>query len=95
MASSPVLPSENSGNVTLNGEAVGAGSYTVPDPPAEPAHSHTRRQPTTTTTVVTPDTTTTDTVTSAKTFDAGIAVYAAMGVLSLTGSAWVVGKKRG
>ena len=64
--------------------------------PAEtPAHSHTRRQPTTTTTVVTPDTTTTDTVTSAKTFDAGIAVYGVMAVLSVTGSAWVVGKKRG
>ena len=63
--------------------------------PETPAHSHTRRQPTTTTTEVAPDTTKTDVVTSAKTFDAGIAVYAAMGVLSLTGSAWVVGKKRG
>lgn len=33
-------------------------------------------------------------VTSAKTFDAGVAVYGVMAALSMTGTAWVVGKKR-
>lgn len=36
----------------------------------------------------------TDTVTSADTFDAGIAVYAVLGALSLSGGAWLTGKKR-
>lgn len=58
------------------------------------SHSHTNRQNTTTITA-TPDTTEGNVVTSAKTFDAGIAVYGVMSVLSLTGTAWVVGKKRG
>lgn len=60
-------------------------------PPADetPSHEHTRRQPTT----VTETTPQTEDVTSAKTFDAGIAVYAAMAVLSMTGSAWIVGKR--
>lgn len=60
-------------------------------PPADetPSHEHTRRQPTT----VTETTSQTEDVTSAKTFDAGIAVYAAMAVLSMTGSAWIVGKR--
>lgn len=52
-------------------------------------HEHTRRQPTT----VTETAPKTEDVTSAKTFDAGIAVYAAMAVLSMTGSAWIVGKR--
>lgn len=61
------------------------------------AHEHTRRQNTTANTADTtaPDTATkTDTVTSADTFDAGIALYAALGALSLTGGAWLTGKKR-
>lgn len=36
----------------------------------------------------------TDTVTSADTFDVGIALYAVLGALSLTGGAWLTGKKR-
>ena len=35
-----------------------------------------------------------DTVTSAKTADIGVAVYGVMAVLSMTGSVWVVGRKR-
>ena len=38
-------------------------------------------------------TTTTNNVTSAKTFDAGMALYAGLGILSLTGSAMVIRKK--
>lgn len=63
---------------------------------SSPAHTPIRRQNTAVTTSDTKadDTTKTDTVISAKTFDAGVSAYAAMAVLSLTGSAWVVGKKR-
>ena len=58
----------------------------------ESAHEHTRRQ---NTTAVTPEAPTVDadTVTSAKTFDAGVAVYGAMAVTSLLGMGYV-GKKR-
>lgn len=60
-------------------------------------HQHTRRQPGTTTTAPAgSDKGTEDksgVVTSANTFDAGVAVYAGLGVLSLTGSAWVARKK--
>lgn len=62
----------------------------TPEPPAEPTHDHTRRQNTTTTT----DTTTAATVASPKTGDMGIAVYAALSIMSMTGSAWIVGTKR-
>lgn len=60
------------------------------------AHEHTRRQNTTANTADTtaPDTSKTDTVTSADTFDAGIALYAVLGALSLSGGAWLTGKKR-
>lgn len=60
------------------------------------AHEHTRRQNTTanTTDTTAPDTSKTNTVTSADTFDAGIALYAVLGALSLTGGAWLTGKKR-
>lgn len=59
------------------------------------AHEHTRRQSAANTAETTaPDTSKTDTVTSADTFDAGIALYAVLGTLSLTGSAWLTGKKR-
>ena len=34
------------------------------------------------------------TVQSVKTGDAGVALYGAMALLSLTGGAWIVGKKR-
>lgn len=63
---------------------------TTPVPPAEPTHDHTRRQNTTTTTDTTPATT----VASPKTGDMGIAVYAALSIMSVTGSAWIVGTKR-
>ena len=33
-------------------------------------------------------------VQSSRTGDPGVAIYAAMGLLSLTGGAWVIGKKR-
>lgn len=60
-------------------------------------HQHTRRQPTATTSAPADSDKGTedksDVVTSAKTFDAGVAVYAVLGVLSLTGSAWVARKK--
>lgn len=62
----------------------------TPEPPAEPTHDHTRRQNTTTTTDTTPATT----VASPKTGDMGIAVYAALSIMSVTGSAWIVGTKR-
>lgn len=52
-------------------------------------HEHTRRQPTT----VTEATPQTEDVTSAKTFDAGVAVYGVMAVASLLGMGYV-GKKR-
>lgn len=58
-------------------------------------HHRINRQPTTTTIdSAKTDTTKTDTVTSAKTFDAGIALYAVLGTMSLTGAAWLTGKKR-
>ena len=63
--------------------------------PVRRQHTTTPVEETTTTTdTKADDTTKADTVTSAKTFDAGVAVYGVMAVLSLTGSAWVVGKKR-
>lgn len=62
----------------------------TPEPPAEPTHDHTRRQNTTTTTDTTPATT----VASPKTGDVGIAVYAALSIMSMTGSAWIIGTKR-
>ncbi len=75
----------------------------APEPdeePAAPAHEPIRRQHTTAVedTTDTADTTKadeakTDAVTSAKTFDAGVAVYGAMAALSLTGTAWVARKK--
>lgn len=78
-----------------------ADTPVVPEPvpePEAPTHHHTRRQPTTTTTTDTTKTdtttTTTDAVTSAKTFDGGIALYGVMAVLSVTGSAVVIGKKK-
>lgn len=77
-----------------------ADTPVVPEPvpePEAPTHHHTRRQPTTTTTTDTTktDTTTkTDAVTSAKTFDGGIALYGVMAVLSVTGSAVVIDKKK-
>ena len=86
---------------TLNGNAAEHGYYTIADPNAY-QHEPVRRQHTTTpveeTTTTTDtkadDTTKADTVTSAKTFDAGVAVYGVMAVLSLTGSAAVIGKKK-
>ena len=42
----------------------------------------------------TPGTTTPGSATSPKTGDAGIALYAGLSLLALSGSGWVVGKKR-
>lgn len=85
---------------------IGSSSFEVvaadtpPAPPADevapsaPAHEPIRRQNANTTTVTTPDSTTSATVTSPKTGDMGIAVYAALSIMSMTGSAWIVGTKR-
>lgn len=66
----------------------------VDDPAPSTGHTPIRRQSAVTTTTADTDTTKADTVTSAKTFDAGIAVYAALGIMSMTGSAWIAGTKR-
>ena len=79
------------------------GMWTVtqtvtPDPapvdpqPERPAHTN-RRYPANNTTTTTTDTKK-DNVTSARTFDAGIAMYVGMSLLSVTGSAVVIGKKK-
>lgn len=60
-----------------------------PSAPSAPAHEHIRRQNANTTT-----TTDSTAVTSPKTGDMGIAVYAALSIMSMTGSAWIVGTKR-
>lgn len=65
----------------------------VPQVDHEPIHRQNAAANTTDTTV--PDATSKgNTVTSANTFDAGIALYAALGAMSLTGGAWLTGKKR-
>lgn len=68
-----------------------------PDPKPEPKpdpkpERPVRRYPTNNTTTTTD--TKTDSVTSARTFDAGVALYVGMSVLSLTGSAVLLGKKK-
>lgn len=79
------------------------GMWTVaqivtPDPtpddpqPERPAHTN-RRYPANNTTTTTTDTKK-DNVTSARTFDAGIAMYVGMSLLSVAGSAVVIGKKK-
>ena len=65
----------------------------TPDPePAAPAHTNRRYPATTTTTAETPEKG--NDVTSAKTFDAGIALYIGLSALSLSGSAVLMGKKK-
>lgn len=74
----------------------------VPDAPedgaAAPAHETIRRQNTSVTqeaaAPAADDAARVEAVASPKTFDAGVAVYGAMAVLSLGGSAWIAGKKR-
>ena len=66
---------------------------TPDDPqPERPAHTN-RRYPANNTTTTTTDTKK-DNVTSARTFDAGIAMYVGMSLLSVAGSAVVIGKKK-
>ena len=65
----------------------------TPDPePAAPAHTNRRYPATTTTTTETPEKG--NDVTSAKTFDAGIALYIGLSALSLSGSTVLMGKKK-
>ncbi len=66
----------------------------TPEPtrPVRPEHPA-RRYPTGTTTATGTETAGTD-ITSAKTFDAGIALYIGMSALSLSGSALLLGKKK-
>ena len=70
----------------------------TPDPtpvdpqPERPAHTN-RRYPAANNTTTTTDTKK-DNVTSARTFDAGIAMYVGMSLLSVAGSAVVIGKKK-
>ena len=66
----------------------------TPDPePAAPAHTN-RRYPATTTTTTTETPEKGNDVTSAKTFDAGIALYIGLSALSLSGSTVLMGKKK-
>ncbi len=66
----------------------------TPDPePAAPAHTN-RRYPATTTTTTTETPEKGNDVTSAKTFDAGIALYIGLSALSLSGSAVLMGRKK-
>ena len=66
----------------------------TPDPePAAPAHTN-RRYPATTTTTTTETPEKGNDVTSAKTFDAGIALYLGLSALSLSGSAVLMGRKK-
>ncbi len=83
---------DGSGKITVT------GSNTDPDPvdptpvePEQPAHTNRRYPATTTTTAETPAAGTD--VTSAKTFDGGVALYVGMALTSTLGMAWV-GKKR-
>lgn len=71
-------------------EATPETPETPDNEPVSGGHTPIRRQNTVTNTV---DTTRTDTVTSAKTFDTGVAVYAVMAAASLFGMGYV-GKKR-
>ena len=83
---------DGSGKITVT------GPNTDPDPvdptpaePEQPAHTNRRYPATTTTTAETPAAGTD--VTSAKTFDGGVALYVGMALTSTLGMAWV-GKKR-
>ena len=65
-----------------------------PDPtPDRPTHTN-RRYPAANTTTTPTETKKDDAISSAKTFDAGVALYVGMALTSVTGMAWV-GKKRG
>lgn len=69
-----------------NGEALNTMTFTNTYT-ENTTHEHTRRQPSTPTTPEAP-------VASPKTGDMGVALYAAMAVLSMSGSAVILGKKR-
>lgn len=72
------------GDVTVNGEKVSSGEYTVPEE-QKPSNNYYYYSPSTTTTDTTKG--------SPKTFDAGIGVYAVTAVLSLSGMAWTAKKR--
>ena len=72
------------GDVTVNGEKVSSGEYTVPEE-QKPSNNYYYYSPSTTTTDTTKG--------SPKTFDAGIGVYAVTAVLSVTGMAWTAKKR--
>ena len=98
-ASAPAISEITANDIlTVNGNGGAEVQQPDPDPepptpvePEQPAHTNRRYPATTTTTAETPATGTD--VTSAKTFDGGVALYVGMALTSTLGMAWV-GKKR-
>ena len=91
------------GDVTINDTLIENSSVNVtftvsaqqPEQPEQPDPTHTnRRYPAANTTTTPTETKKDDAISSAKTFDAGVALYVGMALTSVTGMAWV-GKKRG
>ena len=92
------------GEVTINDTVIENSNedvtFTVkpaqqPEQPEQPDPTHTnRRYPAANTTTTPTETKKDDAISSAKTFDAGVALYVGMALTSVTGMAWV-GKKRG
>lgn len=81
-------------NVTFTVPAQQPEQPEQPDPtPDRPTHTN-RRYPAANTTTTPTETKKDDAISSAKTFDAGVALYVGMALTSVTGMAWV-GKKRG
>lgn len=92
------------GDVTINDTLIKNSNENVnftvkpaqqPEQPEQPDPTHTnRRYPAANTTTTPTETKKDDAISSAKTFDAGVALYVGMALTSVTGMAWV-GKKRG
>lgn len=91
------------GDVTINDTLIKNSNVNVPftvraqqpEQPEQPDPTHTnRRYPAANTTTTPTETKKDDAISSAKTFDAGVALYVGMALTSVTGMAWV-GKKRG
>ena len=91
------------GDVTINDTLIKNSNENVtftvpaqqPEQPEQPDPTHTnRRYPAANTTTTPTETKKDDARSSAKTFDAGVALYVGMALTSVTGMAWV-GKKRG
>ena len=91
------------GDVTINDTLIKNSNVNVPftvraqqpEQREQPDPTHpTRRYPAANTTTTPTETKKDDAISSAKTFDAGVALYVGMALTSVTGMAWV-GKKRG